>query len=304
MPLSLHRLRVASRTALLLGALASALSGCATAPPPSPGTTRYTDEAETRYAAAMQLYEAESWPEATEAFRAVRQDYSVSRFAVLAELRLADIDFKQERYAEALSAYRAWLRYHASQSEAPYARFMIARCHYAQMPDDWLLVPASWERDQSSVHDAMTSLERYVRDYPEARDTPEARRMLRHTRELLARHEMYVADFYASRDRYNASVSRLLGVLRNYRDSGMEPQALLQLGEIYLRMGRRGEARGAFERLIEAHADSAEVQAARAHLGRLGAVASVALDLEEAGPPVTPPADRGGERETRATQRR
>lgn len=291
MPLTSHSLRVAPRTALLLGALASALCGCATTPPPSPGTTRYTDEAESRYAAAMQLYESESWPEATEAFRAVRQDYSVSRFAVLAELRLADIDFKQEHYAEALSAYRAWLRYHASQSEAPYARFMIARCHLEQLPEDWFLTPPSWERDLSAAHDAETALARFVRDHGTSEHGPEARRHLRHVREVLARHEVYVANFYSSRDHYAAAASRLLGVLSNFHDSGLEALALLRLGEVYLRMNHAADARGAFTQIVDAFPSAAEAAAAREHLRRLGP--GEATPVRPEGAPATDADDTG-----------
>ena len=44
--------------------------------------------------------------------------------ATLAELRLADLEFKQERYTEALSGFRTWLRYHTSHAEAIHGRMV------------------------------------------------------------------------------------------------------------------------------------------------------------------------------------
>ncbi len=228
------------------------------------------DEAERRYQAAMELFRDESWPEAIEAFRTVTRGNATSRQATLAELRLAEIEFRQERYTEALAAFRAWLRYHPAHAEASFARFMIARCHVEQMPEDWFLTPPSWERDLSSAHDAETALARFVRDHGASEHAPEAQRQLRRVRQILARHEVYVADFYSGRDRYNAAASRLLGVLANFHDSGLEPLAALRLGEVYLRMNRAAEARGAFQYLTETFAQSAEADAARAHLARLG----------------------------------
>lgn len=242
----------------------------------------YSDEAHEAYEQAMAHFRDEEWPEATEGFHKVQHDYSASRWASLAELRLADVLFHQETYTEALAAYRAWLRYHPSSDESVHAHFMIARCYVEQMPDDWFLVPASFERDMSSVHDAEGALARFVRDYPEATDLPEARRLLGQVRLLLARHELYVAEFYASRERYPAAISRLLGVIGNYEGSGLEPGALLELGELYLRTDHQPEARGAFDYLLETFPRSPQVEAARRYLARLGEGPSVAPDLDSA----------------------
>jgi outer membrane protein assembly factor BamD len=249
----------------------------------------YSDEAQAAYERAMDRFRDEEWPEAAEAFRAVQHDYSASRYATLAELRLADVLFRQETYTEALAAYRAWLRYHPSSDESVHAHFMIARCYVAQMPDDWFLVPPSFERDLSSVHDAEGALARFIRDYPEASDLPEARRLLGEVRLLLARHEYYVAEFYVTRERYPAAINRLLGVIGNYEGSGLEARALLQLGELYLRTDRQPEARGAFEAVLESYPRSPEVEAARRYLARVGAGASVPPDTASAVISASPP---------------
>lgn len=246
---------------------------------------RYSNEAQQAYENAMAFYRDESWPEALEAMRRVRQEYSSSRWGWLAELRVADIDFKQERYTEALSGFRAWIRYHPSQPEASYAHFMIARCHVAQMPDDWFLTPPSHERDLSAAHDAEGALARFLRDHGDSEHAPEARRILGDVRRVLAQHELYVADFYASRERWAAAISRLTGLLEGYEGSGVEPSALLKLGEILLRTGRQPEARGAFRELIDTHPQANEVAAARRYLAVVGE-----------GP--TTPVDRGPARRT------
>lgn len=244
--------------------------------------TQSTDEAELAYQRAMDLYQDESWPEAAEAFRALQRAHGTSRFATLAELRLADVEFKQEHYTEALSAFRAWLRYHPTHTEAPYARFMIARCHVEQMPEDWFLTPPSWERDLSSARDADTALTRFLRDHGDSAQAAEARALQRRVREILVRHEIYVANFYANRDHHAAAASRLLGVLSRYHDSGLESLALLRLGETYLRMARTPEARGAFTMLRETYPRSAEAEAAAQHLARVGAGPSTPVQPEEA----------------------
>lgn len=270
------------RTSLAAFALLSAVvPGCASTQSNRPAV-HYEDEAHEAYERAMQRFRDEEWPEALEGFRAVHHDFSTSRWGSLAELRVADVQFKQEQYTEALAAYRAWLRYHASSRDSVHAHFMIARCYVAQMPDDWFLVPPSFERDLSSVHDAQGALSRFIRDYPEATQLAEARQLLRDVRLVLARHELYVAEFYVTRERYPAAINRLLGVVGNYAGTGLEAQTLLQLGELYLRTDQQPRARGAFESILEEYPRSPQVEAARRYLARVGSGPSVPVDTSGA----------------------
>ncbi len=277
--------------ALVVSLMVFAPAGCAETPAVAHPAVHYADEAHHHYDEAMALYDESQWVEANDAFRAVRRDYGLSHWGWLADLRIADIDFKQEKYTEALSGYRSWVRYHPTQPEAVYAHFMIARCYYAQIPDDWFLVPATWERDQSTVHDAVTALQRFVTDHPHAEQITEARRLLHNARESLARHEVYVARFYVSRQRYPAAISRLLGVLENFDDSTAGPSALMQLGEIYLRTNRRDEARGAFTQVVDVYPTSEEVFAARRYLAFVGQgpIVPVGANTVPEPPPPEPP---------------
>ena len=270
------------RPRLLALCLLALPAACATTGAAARPGESAADAAERAYQSALSLYNDESWPEAQEAFRAIQRQHGTSRQATLAELRLADIEFKQERYTEALSGFRSWLRYHGSHPEAPYARFMIARCHVEQMPEDWFLTPPQWERDLSAAHDADTALARFLRDHGDSPHAEEARRIHQRVRETLVRHEIYVANFYGSRDRHAAAASRLRGVLTRYRGSTLEPLALLRLGETLLRLGQAPEARGAFQQLRERFPNAAESEAAAAHLARIGSSPATAVQLDEA----------------------
>jgi len=259
-------------TAVLALALAvtAAAPACVTQTPHS--NLAYGDRARAQYDAAMEQMTASDLLAAGEAFRRLRREYGLSRWAWLAELRLADIDFRTEKFAEAIQGYRAWIRYHPTQPEVDYAHFMIARSYFSQIPNDWALVPASWERDQSSTHDAEDSLEHFVRDYPQSEYVTQARDFLRRTRELLARHEISIGDYYLSRSRPEAAIARLQYVIDTYPDSGLEPEALIKMGEVYLLMGRRAEARATFNVVVTRFSRSSFVDAARRYLSFIGNV--------------------------------
>ena len=87
---------------------------------------------------------------------------------------------------------------------------------------------------------------------------------------LLARHELYVADFYLLRDRPRATVSRLERLLEEYRGSGLEPQALLLLGRTFLHMREPPRARVSFEDLIARFPDTGYALQAQNYLDMIG----------------------------------
>ncbi|MFW5920382.1 MAG: outer membrane protein assembly factor BamD [Polyangiales bacterium] len=202
----------------------------------------------------------------------MKREYPYSRFSALAELRIADCLLKQNKQAEAIQAYRQFVRFRPSHSQVPYARFKIAQAHVEQIPDEWLLSPASHERDQGPTREALRQLRRFMLDFPDDERIPEAREMMTKALKLLAQHELSVAEFYADRDAYRAVVGRLQTLLDSYQGSGMEPRALLMLGRTYLDMRQRPKARRAFQELVERFPDSEQAREAREHLTELGSV--------------------------------
>ena len=230
----------------------------------------YGEDPQENYEGALLAYRHDNCIDAEPVFRRIRREFPYSRFAALSELRLADCKFKDGHFPEAITAYRRFVRLRPSHSQVPYARFRIAESHYEQIPKDWLLAPPSFERDQGSTREALRQLRRFVLDFPEDQRLPDARRMIDKCLGLLARHELYVARFYAHRDAWAGAAGRLRTLLATYAGSGLEPEALLLLGQVYLELNDRAQARQAFGELVERFPAAEEATDARAALRRLG----------------------------------
>src|ERR1700722_11670367 len=82
-----------------VGAGGSLLCGCAGEGAKT--ALGYTEDAKRAYDAAMESYNAHDWIEAQTLLREVKRKYSYSKYARLAELRIADADFEQEKYSDA-----------------------------------------------------------------------------------------------------------------------------------------------------------------------------------------------------------
>lgn len=252
---------------LLLCACATAGSGSGSS---SGSGMAYGENAQADYERALLSFRKDNCLDAEPQFRAVRRKYPYSRYAALAELRVADCKMKQDEWAEAITAYRQFVRFRPSHSQIPYARFRIAQAHFEQIPSEWLLSPPSHERDTQSTQEALRQLRRFILDFPEDQRVAEAQDLIQKALKILAAHELYVARFYLRRDAYPAVVNRLRTMLTSYDGSGLEAEALLLLGETYLEMRDREQARRAFQELVDRYPEADEADDARGQLRSLG----------------------------------
>ncbi len=240
---------------------------CAAAPKK---TTTYADDARRAYEKAMASFDNKDCLTAEPLFRDIRANYPYTRYAALSELREADCLASQDKHAEAIEIYQRFARVRASHEDVPYARFKAAQSQYEQIPNEWFLSPPAYERDLRAARDALKDLRRYLLDFPDDKNTAEATEMEKKTLGLLARHELYVADFYLIREQPKAAIGRLKDLLRSYEGSGLEPQALLLMGRTQLFMKDRAAAHDTFRALIARYPDSGSAVQAERYLAETG----------------------------------
>ena len=239
--------------------------GCASHQTEPMTAQHYTENARRAYAAAMDEFNDRSWDSATSMFEQLKREYSYSRYARLAELRLADIAYEQQKYPEAVTSYRSFVHDHPNDLDAGYARFRVCKALFEQTGESVLLPPLE-ERDLAAANDAYSALQSFISDYPLYERRPEADYMLEFVTGLLARHELYVARFYLNQDKFEPAVDRLHYALKRFQGSGLEPEALVMLGEARLKMHQYDEARQVFTAVLTRFSSSAFTLPARKFL--------------------------------------
>lgn len=210
---------------------------------------QYQREARGAYDEAVQAYLDQDWELAVRLFSQVRREFNYTRYARLAELRLADIAFRQEKFAEATAQYKGFARDYPSDSEVPYARYRAVRGQFLQSGSS-IFQPPLEERDLGAVRSAYRALQAFIADHPDYHRRVELDYMLEVVRGVLARHELYVARFYLDHGEYGPAVDRVDHLLSRYSGSGLEPEAMVLLGETFLKMKDRPKAVAAFQRLL------------------------------------------------------
>jgi outer membrane protein assembly factor BamD len=238
----------------------TALGGGAGCEPSKPANSsdalNYSENARAAYQKALQAYLDRDWEPATELFKEVKRKYGQSRYGKLAELRLADIAFEQEKYAEAVGAYKGFVQGHRNDTDLVYAHYRVCRSLFRQIGDTVLLPPQE-ERDQANVREAYVELRRFRKEHgDETKWSKEVAYMQQAVTGRLVRHELYVARFYLGTGNFDAAVMRAQYALRNFDASGMEPEAMVLLGETYLKMKKNAEARETFNRVLTTYPES------------------------------------------------
>jgi outer membrane protein assembly factor BamD len=257
--------RVAALAALALLLLATACGGS------SKGEVSYAVSAERNYERGVEELEKKQWERAARYFQFVKTRFPYSRYAVLAELGLADAQAGAGNQRTAIESYSNFLKLNPTHelSRNGYVGYKMAKAYLDMLPGDWWLVPPSYERDQTNAMDAHRHLARFVRQHPDSPYLDEARQMLEAVNLRLARHEWYVARFYWDRDRPMGTVIRLRRLLQYHAGSELDGDALWLLGRAYVNVDMPARAREAWQRLIEEHPDHDRVRAAREAIPRL-----------------------------------
>jgi outer membrane protein assembly factor BamD len=246
--------RPASLAAALAALLALAvLAACGSKHVTMSGKAKFAASAEENYQAGMELLKDEAYPDAQKFFEYVKTKFPFSKFAALADLRLADAKFDQQLWAEAVEAYNQFLQLHPNHEDADYAEFRMAKAHFKDAPGDFVLFPPASEKDQRQAEKAATALESFIQKYPGSKYLPEAQKLLEEAKGRLAEREWHVGEFYYKRRRWAGAAGRFETLVDKYPGSRHEVDALLKLADAAVRIDEKHRARTALQKLIVRH---------------------------------------------------
>jgi outer membrane protein assembly factor BamD len=181
-------------------------------------------------------------------------------------LRIADTYFEQGdpvNLVEAQYKYRDFINRYPTSEQADYAMLRIAMCSFRQMerPD----------RDQQKTREAVEKFDDMLRSHPKSALRPEAEARRQDAVDRLARHEHMVARFYIKRGSNTAAVQRLNFLIDTYANYNDRAGAFYDLGIALTRLGRGGEARLYYERVLSEFPKSEYAEPAKRRLSEIKA---------------------------------
>ncbi len=227
-----------------------ALTACATT-----GTSSVKKSPETSFKEAEELSAKGHYDEAIAQWKKVKESYRSPEIAAMAELKIADAYYAKEAWIEAAAAYEDFRKLHPGNAKAGYALYRMALSHYNQIE--------KIDTDQTPVKNAVTTLEMFLKQYPQSEYVKDANDKLTLCRLKIAQYELYVGRFYFRTGKYISAVGRLEGVLKKYPGTAVMDETLYYLGASYLQVGESAKGKDTLNKLVKEFPASEFTQKAR-----------------------------------------
>jgi outer membrane protein assembly factor BamD len=204
---------------------------------------------------AMAFYRKKDYWQAKPVFTDIRDKFPLSKYAVLAEIRLADIHYFATEYVEAIHFYEEFKRLHPSHPDVPYAIFQLGMCYFKQRE--------SIDRDQTPVEKASRHFEYLITHYPSSPFTGKAMGKYKICRQMMFEHDFYIAHFYYKTKKYWAAKQRFLKMIPQYPYIREKDSVLMYLAKTYQHLNEGVEAKKTLGLLlndypVSAYRDEAE----------------------------------------------
>ena len=167
-------------------------------------------------------YEDKKYKEALKAFTQLKDWYPFSRYAILAELRIADCLYELEEYDEAIFSYEDFEGLHPKNDAIPRVIFRRGLCWYKRMD--------TIDRDSRPAAKAIIQFNRLKERFPDSEYVSKVDKMIAECTDNLAGHELYVAEFYDKSKNYKASLNRYKYLVEYYPTSEYAQTALNRIG--------------------------------------------------------------------------
>ncbi|MBY0469810.1 outer membrane protein assembly factor BamD [bacterium] len=159
---------------------------------------------------------------ALEKLRVIRNKFPYSKYAVLAQLRIADVYFLQESFGEAAAAYETFRDLHPKHEKVDYAMFRTAKSYYLDMPD-----PVA--RDMTPAQKAENAYNSFLTKFSMSPNAAEARKDLIDVRGKLAEKEIYIANYYFGQAKFESARGRYQKIVDAYSDTKYAEEAKQKL---------------------------------------------------------------------------
>lgn len=209
-----------------------ALSGCAR-------DTRDDDRsAEELYDEAHAALQARNYTTAIERYRRLTTRYPFGRHAEQAQLDMAYALHKAQQPERAITTLDRFIRTYPTHPNVDYAWYLKGLVHYEEtmgflrrlFPDQVV------DRDQTSARQAFDDFQELIQRFPQSRYVADARQRMVFLRNVLAEHEMVVAEYYFRRGVYVAAINRAQYVIENYPQAPANIDALDMKARAYARL--------------------------------------------------------------------
>lgn len=177
------------------------------------------------YEDAEEEIKSDHYQVAIDKLRVIKNKFPYSKYSLDAQLKIADVLFLQESFAEAAAAYETFRDLHPRHEKVSYAMFRAGKAYF-------LDIPSPLSRDLAPAQRSVDAYGEFLKRFPADPQADEARKDLAESRRILAEKELYIGDFYRKRNFPASAKPRYQKVVSQYSDTPTAKEAQERLAQV------------------------------------------------------------------------
>jgi len=191
------------------------------------------------YDDAQRYLRGDNYDLAVKSLQLLESRYPFGKYAEQAQLELIYAHYNAYEHEAAVEAADRFTRLHPQHPNLDYAYYMKGLAAYSGNEDIFarFLPTDPAKRDTSHAKEAFAEFSQLLARYPDSPYAADAKARMVHLRNLLARHELDIANYYLRRGAYLAAVNRGRYVVENFERTPAVADGLAIMAQGYILLG-------------------------------------------------------------------
>lgn len=206
------------------------------------------------YSSAMSKLEAGNYRPAIEDLEAMEARYPYGRYSKQAKLELVYAYYRSRQAGEAKTAAARFIRLHPDHEHVDYAYYLKGLTAFEENKAalEQYIGTDKAKKDPGAARDSFADFSTLLNRFPDSEYAADSRVRMVYLRNLLAKHEIHVANYYLSRNAWLAAANRGKYVVENYQLTPAVEVALQIMVQAYTELGLLDNASNA-QQVLEAN---------------------------------------------------
>jgi outer membrane protein assembly factor BamD len=204
------------------------------------------------YEEAQRYLKSDNYDLAVRSLQLLESRYPFGKYAEQAQLELIYAHYGSYEHEAAVEAADRFIRLHPQHPSVDYAYYMKGLAAYTGNEDIFsrFLPNDETKRDTSQAKEAFAEFSQLLSRFPASPYAADARARMVHLRNILARHEIVVANYYFRRGAYMAAANRGRYVVENFQRTPAAADGLVVMAQGYLLLDLNDLAEDAIDVLV------------------------------------------------------
>lgn len=204
------------------------------------------------YELAQRDLNARNWLAAIETLQLLEENFPFGVYAEQSQLELIYAHYQAQNFADVIANAERFIRLHPQHRQVDYAYYMRGLASFYEEWNGFFLFMDSdgSDRDRGAIRESFDYLSQFVRKFPASPYAKDAQQRLMYLRNLLARSEIHIANYYFKRGAYLAAAKRGSYVVENFQETPAVPDGLAVMAQAYYLLELEDLADNAVELLV------------------------------------------------------